>query len=129
MWARLHGAMRAVDPPATTAANEDRKFPGGIPPPTPSVDPGADSVVVRGVEVQKGTCVRLAPSHRADAQDLFLRDLTATVAGVFLDVDGARHVAVTLDDDPAGSRTGLAGPVPVLPPRRGEFRSWAGIPR
>ncbi len=27
--------------------------------------------------------------------------LTATVAGVFTDVDGRRHVAVTVDDDPA----------------------------
>ena len=29
-----------------------------------------------------------APSHRADAQDIFLSGLAATVAGVFTDVDG-----------------------------------------
>jgi hypothetical protein len=45
--------------------------------------------------------VRLQPSRRADAHDLFLRDMTATVAGVFQDVDGNRQIAVTLDDDPA----------------------------
>jgi hypothetical protein len=45
--------------------------------------------------------VRLHPTQRADAQDLFLAGLTGTVAGVFHDVDGGRHLAVTLDDDPA----------------------------
>jgi hypothetical protein len=64
-------------------------------------DPGAGSVLVAGVSVQRGTPVRLQPSRRADAHDLFLRDMTATVAGVFLDVDGSQHIAVTLDDDPA----------------------------
>jgi hypothetical protein len=66
-----------------------------------SVDPWADSLLVGGVAVAKGTAVRLRPSHRADAQDLFLDGLTATVAGVFRDVDGNEHVAVTVDDDPA----------------------------
>ena len=45
--------------------------------------------------------MRLRPSRRADAHDLFLAGLTATVAGVFHDVDGNQHVAVTVDDDPA----------------------------
>ncbi len=45
--------------------------------------------------------MRLRPSHRADAQDLFLAGLAATVAGVFRDVDGNDHVAVTVDSDPA----------------------------
>jgi hypothetical protein len=66
-----------------------------------TVDPGAASVLVGGVTVQRGTPVQLRPSHRADAHDLFLRDMTASVAGVFLDVDGNQHIAVTLDDDPA----------------------------
>ena len=45
--------------------------------------------------------MRLRPSRRADAHDLFLAGRSATVAGVFHDVDGEMHVAVTLDDDPA----------------------------
>jgi hypothetical protein len=45
--------------------------------------------------------VILRPGRRADAHDLFLAGQPATVAGVFRDVDGAEHVAVTLDDDPA----------------------------
>jgi len=46
--------------------------------------------------------VRLRPgARRTDAQDLFLADRLATVEGVFSDVDGDQHVAVTVDDDPA----------------------------
>ena len=45
--------------------------------------------------------MRLRPSRRSDAQDLFLQGLSATVAGIFKDVDGEVHVAVTVDDDPA----------------------------
>ena len=65
------------------------------------VDPWTDTTWVGGVEVGKGTPVRLNPSRRADAHDLFLAGRTAEVAGVFKDVDGAEHLAVTLDDDPA----------------------------
>jgi hypothetical protein len=43
----------------------------------------------------------LRPSRRADAHDLFFDGLAATVAGIFRDVDGNDHVAVTIDDDPA----------------------------
>jgi hypothetical protein len=32
---------------------------------------------------------------------MFLEGLCGTVAGVFKDVDGGVHLAVTLDDDPA----------------------------
>ena len=37
---------------------------------------------------------------------MFLAGLTATVEAVFLDVDGDRHLAVTVDDDPAAELTG-----------------------
>jgi hypothetical protein len=66
-----------------------------------SFDPWETTVVIAGSKVSKGSRVRLHPSHRADAQDLFLDSLTATVAGIFTDVDGAEHVAVSIDD--AGS--------------------------
>jgi hypothetical protein len=66
-----------------------------------SVDPWSDSVVIAGVEIKKGDAVRLRPSHRSDAQDIFLDGLEATVAGVFKDVDGSEQVAVTVNDDPA----------------------------
>ncbi len=58
-------------------------------------------MVVDGIELGQGSPVRLHPSGRSDAQDMFLDGHSATVAGVFADVDGGFHLAVTLDDDPA----------------------------
>ena len=72
-------------------------------------DPAADTVIVGGVEVGAGTRVRLRPSRRADAHDLFLAGLTAVVAGVFNDVDGGVHIAVTLDDDPGSAELAWQG--------------------
>jgi hypothetical protein len=67
-----------------------------------TVSPETDGVVVAGVTVAKGSRVRLRPGQRrADAQDMFLAGREATVEAVFLDVDGNRHLAVTLDEDPA----------------------------
>ena len=67
-----------------------------------TVSPETDGVVVAGVTVAKGSRVRLRPGQRrADAQDMFLAGREATVEAVFLDVDGSRHLAVTLDEDPA----------------------------
>jgi hypothetical protein len=67
-----------------------------------TVSPESDGVVVAGVTVAKGSRVRLRPGlRRADAQDMFLVGRSATVEAVFLDVDGERHLAVTLDEDPA----------------------------
>jgi hypothetical protein len=66
-----------------------------------SVSPETDSVVVAGVHVANGSKVRLRPElKRSDAQDMFLTGRVATVRAVLSDVDGERHVAVTLDDDP-----------------------------
>jgi hypothetical protein len=101
-WERLHGVVRSVGPAA--GGN-----PGGRPDSRPWWDPGSDrdvdpvtdSVVVAGVELRRGSRVVLRPSRRADAHDLFLAGLDATVAGVFRDVDGNEYVAVTVDDDPA----------------------------
>ena len=126
---RLHGAARGIRPrrldaPGSSAGTEattdvTRRDPAvdapGTSPTTPvdeevtwwdptadaSVSPGTDSVEVAGVSVAAGSRVRLVPSRRADAQDLFLAGRTATVAAVVFDVDGGTHLAVTLDDDPA----------------------------
>jgi hypothetical protein len=75
-----------------------------------SVDPETDSVTIAGVEVAKGSKVVLRPgSRRADAQDMFLEGLTATVAAVLLDVDGNTHVAITIDDDPGAEISAAHG--------------------
>lgn len=66
-----------------------------------SVQPGVDAVLVNGVAVARDSLVRLRPSRRADAQDLFFAGKQARVSAVLSDVDGDVHVAVTLLDDPA----------------------------
>lgn len=104
---RLHGAIRSM----TSVAR-----PVGLPAPPKPQDPGevlpwmnaevdgrfdpdTDVVVVAGVPVSKGSAVRLRPgARRADAQDMFLEGRTATVEAVLSDLDGAQHLAVSLDD-------------------------------
>jgi hypothetical protein len=81
VFSRLHGAIRSLGPV------------GGASP---------DTVVVAGVEVAKGSRVRLRPRTRGtDPQDRFLDGRTALVDAVLTDVDDARHLAVTVEDDPA----------------------------
>ena len=58
-------------------------------------------MIVNGVRVSNGSIVRVHPSRRADAQDLFFADQLARVTAVFSDVDGDVHVALVLIDDPA----------------------------
>jgi hypothetical protein len=100
MWARLHGAVRSLHPVDETAG-EPSRLPWWDPAADAEVDPWTDTTTIAGRTVGKGARVRLRPSRRADAHDLFLAGRTATVAGVFSDVDGDEHVAVSLDDDPA----------------------------
>jgi hypothetical protein len=109
MWERLHGAVRALGPAAKPEPQLHGAVPWWDPAAEASVDPWTDSVMISGVDVGKGTLVRLRPCHRSDAQDIFLEGMTATVAGVFRDVDGTTHVAVTVDDDPATSELAWQG--------------------
>ena len=106
IWSRLHGAVRSLRPiDAATAPSEafdkDPAVPWWDPGQDSSFDPFTDALRIGGVNVASGTRVRLKPSRRADAHDLFYADQLATVKGVFNDVDGDQHVAVVLDDDPA----------------------------
>ncbi len=66
-----------------------------------AVRPDIDAVLVNGIRVTRGSRVRLRPSRRADAQDLFFADRVARVTSVHEDVDGDQHVGVVLEDDPA----------------------------
>jgi hypothetical protein len=66
-----------------------------------AVQPEIDAVLVNGVRVTRGSRVRLRPSRRADAQDLFFAGKTARVTSVHEDVEGNRHVGVVVEDDPA----------------------------
>ena len=113
---RLHGAVRYLrgaegsgEPQGGAPVNREGAEQEEEPELVPWWDPGADrtvspetdGVVVAGVTVARGSRVRLRPGQRADAQDMFLAGRLATVEAVFLDVDGSRHLAVTLDEDPA----------------------------
>jgi hypothetical protein len=105
MFERLHGAVRALrsvpEPAAKEPAAQDAAVPWWDPEMDASVDPAHDTILLGAVEVGKGAKVRLNPTRRADAQDIFLAGRSAVVAGIFHDVDGDVHLSVVLDDDPA----------------------------
>jgi hypothetical protein len=98
---RLHGAVRYLKEVEGAEEEEPELVPWWDPGADRTVSPETDGVVVAGVTVARGSRVRLRPGQRADAQDMFLAGRLATVEAVFLDVDGNRHLAVTLDEDPA----------------------------
>jgi hypothetical protein len=102
VFERLHGAIRSLTPAGSaTPAPAERPawWQEGA---DDGLSPATDTVLVDGVPLGGGSRVRLRPRGRgADAQDMFLAGRTAEVAGVFHDVDGSVHLAVTLDDDPA----------------------------
>ncbi|MEO3808152.1 hypothetical protein ABGB17_04050 [Sphaerisporangium sp. B11E5] len=119
MLERLHGAIRHLGPaaqegrdpaaqegrdPAAPARAGDPAAPEERVPwwdPAAEHVPGADHVTVCGTTIRKGSRVRLVPGRRrADAHDMFLAGRAARVEAVLLDVDGGRHLAVTLEDDP-----------------------------
>ncbi|ULE32958.1 hypothetical protein [Mycobacterium sp. IDR2000157661] len=100
----LHGVLRNPHVPT--------KEPGPIPEVPADVDwwdpaadsavrPDLDAVLVNGTAVARGSRVRLRPSRRADAQDLFYADKIARVTSVHEDVDGEQHIGVVIEDDPA----------------------------
>jgi hypothetical protein len=65
-----------------------------------AVRPDIDAVLVNGVRVSAGSRVRLRPSRRADAQDIFFAGRSARVVSVHEDVDGEQYVGVIVEDDP-----------------------------
>jgi hydrogenase maturation protease len=62
--------------------------------------PGPEAVLVDGVEVRRGSRVRIRPLGRGDVMDQALIGRTAVVEAVEHGADDSLHVAVTLDDDP-----------------------------
>lgn len=104
LWQRLHGAVRSLDGGTPAGPGVRRSSTADVPWWDPAAEEAVDldaRVVVDGREVGPGSRVLLRPgARRADAQDLFLAGRSATVAMVLDDVDGGRHLAVTVDDDP-----------------------------
>ncbi|MGV0796007.1 hypothetical protein ABQF26_03505 [Mycolicibacterium elephantis] len=95
----LHGVLR--NPHADLVP----EVPAGVdwwdPTADTAVRPETDAVLVNGVAVARGSRVRLRPSRRADAQDLFYANRIAHVTSVHEDVDGEQHIGVVLEEDPA----------------------------
>jgi hydrogenase maturation protease len=58
------------------------------------------STVIGGVEVRRGSRVRLRPRAGADVLDLAVAGRTAVVDAVEQDMEGSLHLAVVVDDDP-----------------------------
>ena len=95
---RLHGVLRDPHAAAVQEPTGDDWWAAEA---AADVSPESDSVLVGGTRLARGALVRLRPSRRADAQDMFLTGQDARVSGVHVDLDGETHVAVTLVDDPA----------------------------
>ncbi|MEV6555053.1 hypothetical protein AB0M22_05000 [Nocardia sp. NPDC051756] len=99
---QLHGVLRD---PHLGQAQLIPEIPEGVdwwdPLADNAVQPESDAVSIAGVRVCKGSRVRLHPSRRADAQDLFFDGKIARVTSVHEDVDGHAHVGVVIEDDPA----------------------------
>ena len=89
--------IRDLEPPKTHADDVQWWDPEA----DDAVSPETDAVMINGVSVSKGSLVRVHPSRRADAQDLFFAGKVARVTAVLSDVDGGTHVALVLVDDPA----------------------------
>ena len=101
LWERLHGTVRYVDAMTGVPDPATPDVPWWDPGSDASVDPETDAIRIGTVDVRRGSRVLLRPgARRADAHDLFLAGRSATVAAVLHDVDGHRHLAVTVDDDP-----------------------------
>lgn len=111
MLERLHGTIRYVrdvsaDQGTGSSSEVDASEPGAAPWWDPgadaSVSPDTDCLALPDGTARKGSRVRLHPAPKGtDAQDMFLAGRSATVEGVFFDVEDSGYLAVTLDDDPA----------------------------
>jgi hypothetical protein len=104
---QLHGILRnprAAEFPDTrgSAAGTGEEPPAWWTPESEAlVQPALDAVLINGVPVARGSRVRVNPSRRADAQDLFFAGQTGRVTSVHFDVDGSTHVGLVLEKDPA----------------------------
>ncbi len=99
-FAKMHGALRYLRSAGAGAQSTNGGHEGRVGA-LEEAAPGSGHVVVNGKTVSTGSRVRLQPSRRADAWDMFLAGRTARVTGVFEDFENQRYVAVSVDDDPA----------------------------
>ena len=62
--------------------------------------PAPKSVDVGGIEIRKGSRVRLHPRPGGDIMDMALAGRVAAVESIQQDFEGSLYVAVIVDDDP-----------------------------
>lgn len=62
--------------------------------------PASQPVIVDGVEITKGSRVRLHPRKGGDIMDIALAGRTARVESIEVDFEDKVHLAVIVDDDP-----------------------------
>jgi hydrogenase maturation protease len=62
--------------------------------------PGPDAVTVGGVELRRGSRVRLSPRAGGDVFDVALAGQTAVIEKIEQDTDGSLALAVTVEGDP-----------------------------
>ena len=62
--------------------------------------PTLRSLLVGGVELEKGSRVLLWPGAGGDIMDLALKGKVASVEGIEQDYEGRVYIAVTLEEDP-----------------------------
>jgi hypothetical protein len=120
---RLHGVLRRPHGSETLTGDDWWAAEAAAP-----VSPETDGVWVAGTRVARGSRVRLSPSRRADAQDMFLAGREARVSAVHVDLDGETYVAVTLLDDPAAELHDWYGRYLYFAPDELEPLAGAGDP-
>ncbi len=59
-----------------------------------------ESIIVFGVELRKGSRVRLWPQKTADIMDMALQGKLAVIEAIEQDFDDQVHLAVVIEDDP-----------------------------
>jgi hydrogenase maturation protease len=62
--------------------------------------PGPDALTVDGVELRRGSRVRLRPRPGGDVFDIALDGMVAVIEGIEQDIDGQLQLTVTVDGDP-----------------------------
>jgi hydrogenase maturation protease len=62
--------------------------------------PGPDAVAVEGIELRRGSRVRLRPRAGGDVFDVALAGMSAVIEGIEQDMEGNVQLAVTVDADP-----------------------------
>jgi hypothetical protein len=95
---KMHGAVRGLKRVTQETKNEATMDESNWNP--YETKPPLEKINVLGVEVRKGSRVRLWPVKSADIMDLALSGRAAIVEAIEEDYDGIVHLAVIVEDDP-----------------------------